>query len=30
MESTLQETPMYGIVIIHMVLLKSTTNIAFL
>jgi hypothetical protein len=28
-ESTIQETPMYGIVIIHMKLLKATTNTAF-
>jgi len=29
MESTIQETPVYGIVIIHMELSKATTNIAF-
>jgi len=30
MESTIQETPIYGMVIIHMELMKATTNIAFL
>ena len=30
MESTIQETPIYGIVLIHMQLQQATTNIAFL